>query len=475
VNGERAGRGERNLRRGSGLGLFAAWYLAGLAALVLALAVWMALRGVPLPAVLARLPRLLRWISRDPFAYILALVPYVVFVVARSLTRAWRQGGARGLAVAFAVRALLPAAVLVALGFAHRAYRREAPASWQFDSGTENTTGRARGLGERDGKVRGANLVAGRRAGAGMLDPLLRDNVEWISVSPFGWQERLGGTEIEIHPDAGYWTESDSGIVSLAAMARARGMKLMLKPQLWIMGGSGGAKLAEVGPATEPEWSEWFASYRAFLLHYAALAERAHVDLLCVGAELTRATTTHPEAWRELIAAARRVYHGRLTYGANWSGEARAISFWDALDAIGVQAYYPLASRPFPPEAELEQGWAPAIAALDSLHARWGKPILFTEVGWKSTSDAAVRPWEWTENVSQLLTRVSTRVQADAYEAFFRTVWKRPWFGGAFIWKWYANHMRAGGPADIDFTPQNKPAEAVIAREFGTAGEAPAR
>ena len=339
--------------RSSELRLFVAWYLAGLAALVFVLAVWLALRGVPLPAVLTRLPRLLRWISRNPFPYLLALIPYVVFLLVRSLVRAWRRGGARALGAAFALRALLPAAVLVALGFAYHAYRREAPAPWGFDSGTENTTGRARGLGERDGRMRGVNLVAGRHAGAGMLDPLLRDNVEWISVSPFGWQQKLDGTAIEIHPDAGLWTESDSGIVSLSATARSRGIRMMLKPQLWIMGGSGGARLADVGPATERGWREWFASYRAFLLHYAALAERAHVDLLCVGAELTRATTTHPAAWREMIAAARRVYHGRLTYGANWNGEARAAVASSSMSMIANPMRQP--ERPRDPTSFLRQ------------------------------------------------------------------------------------------------------------------------
>jgi len=93
--------------------------------------------------------------------------------------------------------------------------------------------------------------------------------------------------------------------------------------------------------------------------------------------------------------------------------------------------------------------------------------------GRKQTSDGAVRPWEWTEDSSQLLARVSTRAQADAYESFFRAVWPKPWFAGAFIWKWYGGqrHRAHGGEGDdIDFTPQGKPAEGVMARGFGAAG-----
>jgi hypothetical protein len=442
-------------------------YAAGWIALVAAWALFLLSRGASPASVVARLPRILRWISRDPLAYLIALAPYVGFLIVRSHARAYRRGGVRGLVLAFASRVVAPAALLSGLWLGYRAYRFESPVAWNFDARVENTTGRARGLEDLDGKVRGVNLVAGRRAGEEMLAPLLRDNVEWIAVSPFGWQERRDGTEIRFHPDGGPFSESDSGIVAIAAMAHAKGMKLMLKPHLWILDGTGGTKLAEVGPRTEEGWRAWFASYREFLFHYAALAERAHIDCLCVGAELTRASTTHPGAWRSLIAETRRVYRGYLTYAANWSGEAEKIAFWDALDAIGIQAYYPLAPGSSPGVDAIRRGWRPVVSSLAKLHARWGKVIVFTEVGWKSTDDTAERPWEWTEDASQYLRRVSTRAQADAYEAFFESVWYRPWFAGAFIWKWYARHAAAGGPGDIDFTPQGKPAEAVLARGFG--------
>ncbi len=37
-----------------------------------------------------------------------------------------------------------------------------------------------------------------------------------------------------------------------------------------------------------------------------------------------------------------------------------------------------------------------------------------------------------------------------------------PWLAGAFVWKWYPDHERAGGPSHPGFTPQNKPAERVL-------------
>ena len=451
--------------------LFAIWYLAGFALLLIVLIAMFGLRGAPVAEILERFPRFLRWAARRPLSYLLAAVPYLLFVVGRSLVRAHRGGGARALVMAAATRVALPAAALAALGLGYRAYRNEGPVPWSRDPAVQNETGRSRDLFERDGKMRGVNLVAGRRMGDSVLPPLLRDNVEWISVTPFGWQENLTSTVIESNGEAGYWSESDSGVVELSRMAHARGMRVVLKPHLWVTGG-GAAKLAELDPGSAAGWRAWFSSYRAFLLRYAALAERAHVDLLVVGAELTRASTRHPDEWRAMIAETRRVYHGPLTYAANWYEEAEGIAFWDSLDYIAVQAYYPLAEKAGADRATLERGWTAPLRTLEALHAKWGKKVIFTEVGWKSTADAAVRPWEWTEDSSQLLSRVSTRAQADAYDAFFQAVWPKPWFAGAFIWKWYGRHEQAGGTDDIDFTPQNKPAEGVIARAFGAvAGE----
>lgn len=451
-------------RRGREWILFALLYVGGWILVVGVFLTFFALRGASPSELLERLPRVLRWTARNPVHYVLAALPYLAFIVTRSLVAAYRRGGAWALTKAAATRVLLPSLAVAILGLAYRAYRHEDPVTWSFESTSQNISGRSRDHFSGDGIVRGVNLVAGRPMTEREFLPLLRDNVEWIAVTPFGWQERLDATEIGVNGDAGYWSESDSGIVALARMAHDRGLRIALKPHLWVTGGA--TKLGDLDPGSPERWRAWFDSYRAFILRYAALAETARADLFVVGAETARASLRHPDEWRALIAATRRVYHGPLTYAANWYDEAEGLPFWDALDYIGVQAYYPLATKAGASRAELERAWQGPIGRLEALHRRWGKPVIFTEVGWKSSADAAVRPWEWSEHASQMLARPSTRAQADAYESFFRTIWREPWFKGALIWKWYGRHDRSGGADDMDFTPQNKPAEAVMAREF---------
>ena len=67
--------------------------------------------------------------------------------------------------------------------------------------------------------------------------------------------------------------------------------------------------------------------------------------------------------WRQIIAAIRQVYHGKLTYGGNWDS-FNEVTFWDALDYIGVLAYFPLTKTPNPSSAEIAAAWDRKCAEL---------------------------------------------------------------------------------------------------------------
>ena len=84
----------------------------------------------------------------------------------------------------------------------------------------------------------------------------------------------------------------------------------------------------------------WFAQYTAFQLHYAEIAAREGCKLFITGCEMTM--TEHREAeWRQLLAAVRGVYPGTLTYNCDKYGEDH-IAWWDAVDVIASERYYPL-------------------------------------------------------------------------------------------------------------------------------------
>ncbi|QNH61145.1 glycoside hydrolase family 113 [Hymenobacter sediminicola] len=317
------------------------------------------------------------------------------------------------------------------------------------------------------GRLLGVNWVAADSASSQDMEPLVRAHVTWIAQTPFGWQPDAAQPQVRLHTGAGsrnYWGESDRGLIRTALLARQRGIRTMLKPHLWLR--SGGTWPGDVSMRSEADWQQWFAAYTTFIVHYAALAETNGMEALCIGTELEK-TVSHEAEWRALIERVRQVYHGPLTYAANWSGEFEQVKFWDALDYIGVQAYFPLSTTERPTKAALLKAWRTPLARMAAVQKRYGKPVLFTEAGYKTTPDAAIQPWVWPDR-NALPTTPDETTQRVCYEAMFETFWPQPWFQGIFIWKWYPGLQPSGSARrHLDFTPQHKPAEQVMAQWYG--------
>jgi hypothetical protein len=287
--------------------------------------------------------------------------------------------------------------------------------------------------------------------------------VDWVSISPFGFLPSARAPVIEPSADGGENEETDEAVCEAAARAHALGMRVLLAPHLWTRGFSGALEFGASG------WPHFFDEYRAFLLHYAVLAEREHMDALEVGHELPTASLPFPDRWRELIGEARRVYHGPITYGAGWDREAAAVGFWDACDVIGVSFYAPLAARPGADAAELVAGARRALAGLHDLARRSGRPVLLVEAGYPALPEAAVRPWEESRREA-----ADTEAQRACYQALLDALDPEDWLAGVFVWKWPSG-AQPSGPSDASFTPRGKPAEAVMGRAFNGWRDRPVR
>jgi len=80
--------------------------------------------------------------------------------------------------------------------------------------------------------------------------------------------------------------------------------------------------------------------------------------------------------WRSVISDVRGLYSGPLTYASNHSGEETSIKWWDAVDYIGVDAYYPLTYKNDPTVAELKTAWLTPTLTLENLSNQYNKPII---------------------------------------------------------------------------------------------------
>lgn len=306
-------------------------------------------------------------------------------------------------------------------------------------------------------KWKGVNWEGSRRPlRGGEFLALQATGANAISQTPFGWQRDKNNPEIAWSLENGkhWWGETPLGIQITMDSSAAYGMINVLKPHLWVREGWVG----EIEMTSEADWKTWFANYQSFILDYARLADKLRIPMLCIGTELEK--TSHREAdWRKVIAQVREVYSGKLIYAANFT-EYQQIDFWDALDYIGIQAYFPLSDGHNPELAELKSSWESHLPKIEKLVRRHQKPVFFTEIGYCNTADAAIAPWVWPDERKGVL--LSEEVQARCYQAFFETAWKKEWLAGVFFWKWHSevSHRQP------DFTPQGKAAAEVMKRFF---------
>ncbi len=301
------------------------------------------------------------------------------------------------------------------------------------------------------------------------LRPLQAVQVNWIAQTPFGWQRDLSTPRIRLATDGRvFWGETDVGLATTARLARAQGIETLLKPHIWV----GGKFRGDIAMTSEKDWRAWFDSYREFILHYARFAEEHGIQVLCVGTELHRTVVEKPQEWRQLIAAIRQVYSGKLTYAGNWYREFEEVPFWDDLDYIGIQAYFPLQDTNGSTVEALRAGWKEPLDRIRRLSARFGKPVLITEIGYRSVGHAARKPWEWPEHGEAA--PVDLETQRNCYQAFFDEVWPEPWLAGVYWWKWSPTTLETGAADNTGFSPQFKPAREVLKTHFDRAAHSPA-
>lgn len=254
-----------------------------------------------------------------------------------------------------------------------------------------------------------------------------------------------------------WWGEKDEGVIGTIVLAKQNGLSIMLKPHLWLRRGT---YTGDFVLPDEKSWQVFENSYKNYVLHYAKICDSLQVDMFCIGIELGSAVKERPAYFSQLIDDVKAIYKGKITYAANWDDYGR-FPFWNKLDFIGVDAYFPLVNATSPTISALQAAWQPHIAKMELLSKQLKKHIIFTEYGYRNTDSCTAEPWK--ENV---LT-INNQAQANAYEALYQSVANKSWFAGGFIWKWYADdyYKNATSP---DYTPQLKPAEAVITKWYSS-------
>ncbi len=276
--------------------------------------------------------------------------------------------------------------------------------------------------------------------------------INYVAILVNWYQDKYNSTRIYSQMDK---SPSDESVIFAIRKLHELQFKIMLKLHLDLVDAEGKWR-GEIGFDNPNDWQAWFDSYTSFMLHYADIATKENVELICIGTELTNAAMTQPEHWRDLIKKVREVYKGQLTYAANWDKEYKQIAFWDALDYVGVDPYFLLVTSAKPQVEELKSAWQDWLKIIEEWQKKINKPVLITEIGYKSLTGANEEPWQYST-----AGELDLELQVNCYKALLETFWDKPWFYGVYWWYWGVN-PRMGGEFNRGFTPQNKPAQEVI-------------
>jgi len=291
------------------------------------------------------------------------------------------------------------------------------------------------------------------------LDALRELGVNWVAIHPYAGIRADGALE---------WRDLDPAappewIARPIREAHARGMSILVVPHI-AQWGSPWKYRGEIEFTDPAHLERFFADYTRWITAVAACARGA--DGFSIASELDR-LGGHADRWRAVVAAVRSVTASRLTWCASWNSY-RSVEFWDALDAIGIQAYFPLSGAEDPSADELRAAWSPILADLRALHERTGKPVVFTELGYNRSLAAAREPWAYAQDHGEAAARaeaLQVRCLATALEAIEG---ESDWLRGAILWKWFVGSARRA-----NFLMSEPAVRAAIAAAWAGAGGSP--
>jgi len=249
-------------------------------------------------------------------------------------------------------------------------------------------------------------------------------------------------------------TEPLKNIARAIDQAHGKGLQVVLKPHVDALSGEWRGYFDPSDP------DRWFQGYvNTVITPLARLAEEKKVEVFCIGTEFSHIMRQSYAAdrWDSVISAVRGVYHGNITYAANWDEyDDIPDAFWRSVDFIGIDAYQPVATTFNPSPAEIKQAWLAILEKYQEKAMALGRPVLLTEMGYPDIDGAGMQPWDSSGSPDWAEQRI-------LFDGFFQAIHafdnKADWLRGFLIWNWVVDPKHDRNHA---YWPHGKPAEMVI-------------
>ncbi len=291
------------------------------------------------------------------------------------------------------------------------------------------------------------------------MERLASNGLDWICITVNGWQETFASTVIFSLYGR---TQTDEEIAFAVRKAHSLGLKVCLKPMVNCLDNSWRARIDFPTEDGVNYWEKWFASYNRFMLYYADMAEKLGCEMLCTGCEMA-GMDKQAERCVDMISKVRKVYHGIVMHNINHGDELR-FPWLEAVDIIGISAYYPVTDGVHRDADTMRANWAKVVERLRACHDKYRKPIMFAEIGVRNEQGCTAYPWDFHDRLELPL---DEKEQSDFYETAMEATWDIDWFAGYFWWDWKA-YMPSLEEAkdDRDFTIYGKLAESTLKKWY---------
>jgi len=300
------------------------------------------------------------------------------------------------------------------------------------------------------------------------LENLLKlPEINYIQLRFFLQQDSLTSSEVKLY------SNQDHILTFLIQRVHKSGKKVSLMPKLYA---KSGGYIANLHPEDK---ILWFQSYSDVLLHFVKLAEENNVELFSLGNEFTSMFTDDAE-WNKIVDSVKEIYHGQLTVKINcWYKQTQfndllKINWFQNLDYIGIAAYFDLTDKMDPTEEDLKKAWFASrqglniVDELEKLSKTYDKPIIFSEIGYRSVDGCNIEPWNADEKSPRSDPNLATGKQDDAEtilcaKVLFETFKTQNWWKGTFWFYWPTGIL---SESDTGYGIRGKPVSKEILNEY---------
>lgn len=289
-----------------------------------------------------------------------------------------------------------------------------------------------------------------------LVDLQHQTGARWVSIIVDLYQDGYQSTTIH----AGSGTPTPQDLAQGIDYAHKQGLKVFIEPLLNVLNVPAGQDWSGLITFNNPDQAKaWFDGYWAGYKPYVQAAQAAGADQLGIATEFQALEQQPSSLWNTLIARERAAFTGKLTYDMNWNSLLLHTPDWlsnPALDYIGISEYIPIVENPQNlSEEQIRSVWnSKLLPMLDRFSAKVGKPLIFSEIGYRNASDALSRPWEHSTTAP-----ADPALQAAAYTAAAQAAFSDKHIVGLFFWAW-DNGV---------FAPSSETAAALKAQYLSTA------